>query len=45
MAAEDAIRNGWFQVSTLKEPYRLEGKKKKPWVMKLPNSLTGNCLM
>jgi len=27
LANEDATRNGWFQVSTLKEPYRLEGKK------------------
>jgi len=24
---EHAIQNGWFQLSTLKEPYRLEGKK------------------
>ncbi|MBD1393538.1 threonine synthase [Mucilaginibacter glaciei] len=24
---EDAVANGWFQISTLKEPYRLEGKK------------------
>jgi threonine synthase len=27
MAHEEAVKNGWFQVSTLKEPYRLEGKK------------------
>ncbi len=27
LANEQAIANGWFQVSTLKEPYRLEGKK------------------
>lgn len=27
LANEAAIQNGWFQVSTLKEPYRLEGKK------------------
>ncbi len=27
MAAELARENGWFDVSTLKEPYRLEGKK------------------
>jgi threonine synthase len=27
LANADAIHNGWFQVSTLKEPYRLEGKK------------------
>jgi threonine synthase len=26
-AAADAAENGWFDVSTLKEPYRLEGKK------------------
>ncbi len=26
-AAEDAARGGWFDVSTLKEPYRVEGKK------------------
>ncbi len=26
-AATDAQREGWFDVSTLKEPYRLEGKK------------------
>ncbi len=25
--AEGAARNGWFDVSTLKEPYRVEGKK------------------
>jgi threonine synthase len=27
LAHEQATTNGWFQVSTLKEPYRLEGKK------------------
>jgi threonine synthase len=27
LANDEAIKNGWFQVSTLKEPYRLEGKK------------------
>ncbi len=27
LANDDALHNGWFQVSTLKEPYRLEGKK------------------
>lgn len=27
LANEQASANGWFQVSTLKEPYRLEGKK------------------
>jgi threonine synthase len=27
LAHADAVKNGWFQVSTLKEPYRLEGKK------------------
>jgi threonine synthase len=26
-AAEEAAQHGWFDVSTLKEPYRLEGKK------------------
>jgi threonine synthase len=26
-AADDAAEGGWFDVSTLKEPYRLEGKK------------------
>ncbi|MFW6136822.1 MAG: threonine synthase [Candidatus Aminicenantaceae bacterium] len=26
-AAEDAEENGWFSVSTFKEPYRVEGKK------------------
>ena len=26
-AAADAAENGWFDVSTLKEPYRVEGKK------------------
>jgi threonine synthase len=26
-AAEDAAEHGWFNLSTLKEPYRLEGKK------------------
>jgi threonine synthase len=25
--AEQAARNGWYEVSTLKEPYRIEGKK------------------
>jgi threonine synthase len=25
--AEQATRHGWFEVSTLKEPYRIEGKK------------------
>ncbi len=25
--AEEAARGGWFEVSTLKEPYRIEGKK------------------
>ncbi len=27
LADKEATANGWFQVSTLKEPYRLEGKK------------------
>jgi threonine synthase len=27
LAHQDALKNGWFEVSTLKEPYRLEGKK------------------
>jgi threonine synthase len=27
LAAAEARRHGWFDVSTLKEPYRLEGKK------------------
>lgn len=27
IAAEEAEKNGWFDVSTLKEPYRIEGKK------------------
>ncbi|WP_345953363.1 threonine synthase [Mucilaginibacter sp. PAMB04168] len=27
LANEQAVINSWFQVSTLKEPYRLEGKK------------------
>ena len=27
LAASEASRTGWFDVSTLKEPYRLEGKK------------------
>jgi threonine synthase len=27
LAHEHALQNGWFEVSTLKEPYRLEGKK------------------
>ena len=26
-AARDALEHGWFDISTLKEPYRLEGKK------------------
>jgi threonine synthase len=25
--AEHAVKHGWFEVSTLKEPYRIEGKK------------------
>jgi threonine synthase len=27
IAAEDARRHGWFDLATLKEPYRIEGKK------------------
>jgi threonine synthase len=27
IAAEDAKQNGWFDLATLKEPYRIEGKK------------------
>jgi len=27
LAHEAAVKNGWFEISTLKEPYRLEGKK------------------
>lgn len=27
MVAEDSKRHGWFDISTLKEPYRIEGKK------------------
>ena len=27
IVAEGAVRHGWFDLSTLKEPYRLEGKK------------------
>lgn len=27
VAVTDAQRNGWFEVTTLKEPYRIEGKK------------------
>lgn len=27
LAHEEALRNDWFEVSTLKEPFRLEGKK------------------
>lgn len=27
MIAEDSARHGWFDISTLKEPYRIEGKK------------------
>jgi threonine synthase len=27
IAAQDAVKNGWFEVTTLKEPYRIEGKK------------------
>ncbi len=27
MAAENGTRHGWYDVSTLKEPYRVEGKK------------------
>jgi len=27
MAGETALRDGWFDVSTFKEPYRMEGKK------------------
>lgn len=27
IAAEEAARHGWFDISTLKEPYRIEGKK------------------
>jgi hypothetical protein len=27
LATQEAQRSGWFDVSTFKEPYRLEGKK------------------
>jgi threonine synthase len=27
LAKEDALKNGWFDVSTFKEPFRVEGKK------------------
>jgi len=27
LAAQDAVRYGWFDMSTFKEPYRVEGKK------------------
>jgi len=40
LIAELAPKFGWFNVSTLKEPYRLEGKKR--WVMNWPSSLIGN---
>ena len=41
--AEHAPKNGWFEVSTLKEPYRIEGKKTMGYELweefggKLPN--------
>ncbi|KPK06151.1 MAG: hypothetical protein AMJ56_14920 [Anaerolineae bacterium SG8_19] len=42
-AAAAAAEANWFDVSTLKEPYRIEGKKL--WVTKWPWLLTGNYLM
>jgi L-threonine synthase (EC 4.2.3.1) len=43
LVAKLTQEEGYFNISTLKEPYRLEGKK--PWVMNWPNSSTGNCPM
>ena len=39
--ARKASQNGWFEVSTLKEPYRIEGKKTMGY--ELWEELGGNC--
>lgn len=40
---EGAAKFGWFDVSTLRESYRVEGKK--PWATRLRSSLAGACRM
>ena len=41
--AERKEKEGWFDISTLKEPYRVEGKK--PWAMNWQSNLIGNYRM
>src|SRR5437762_128790 len=43
ISAEVSRQRGWFNVSTLREPYRIEGKKR--WASSWLNSLAGACLM
>jgi threonine synthase len=43
VAAEVARQRGWFNVATLREPYRAEGKKR--WAWNWLNSLAGVCPM
>ena len=43
LVAERKAREGWFDVSTLKEPYRIEGKKTMG--SRPRNSSTGSCPM
>ena len=41
--ARRKAKEGWFDMSTLKEPYRVEGKKTLGY--ELAEQLTGNCRM
>jgi len=47
MAGVKAREEGWFDVSTFKEPYRAEGKQRarRLWGMNLPKSLIGDYQM
>jgi threonine synthase len=40
---EGKTRKGWFDLSTLKEPYRLEGRRR--WGWSSPSSSNGSCPM
>ena len=41
LVREGAAANSWFDLSTLKEPYRIEGKKTMAW--SLPSNSAGCC--
>lgn len=43
IVARSLQKNGWYDASTLKEPYRIEGKRR--WVTRLRNSFGGSCRM